>query len=90
MLLEGGDQLGLGAGALEAVAGVAEELQVVEVVGAAFGLEDDVVDGEVLEGEGDAATVAEALLLAEGGVLVGLVVGELADIGALGDVFAVD
>lgn len=56
----------------------------------AFRLRHNVVDGEVLKREGDAASVAEALLLAEERVLVRFVVGQLAHVGALGYVLAVN
>ena len=50
------------------------------------------VDGEVLEGKRLAAAIAEALLLAEEMMLVlsGVVGREIAEVGALRDVGAVD
>lgn len=48
------------------------------------------IDGEVLKRKGNAAAVAKALLFSEEGVLVRLVVGQLAYIVALGNVSAVD
>ena len=83
------DQFGLAASPLLAVAGVAEQLQVVDVVGSAFGLGNNMIDGEVLEREGDAATVAKALLLAEQFMLVGLVRRQFANVFTFGNVFAV-
>ena len=50
---------------------------------------DDVVDGEVAEGEHYFAASAKAFLFAEQGVLVGLVAGQLAQVGAAGNVVAV-
>ena len=61
------DQFGLGSATLLAIAGVAEKLKIVDVVGAAFRLRHNMVDGEVLEREGDAAAIAEPLLLARKG-----------------------
>lgn len=62
-----------------------------DVVGAAAFLWDDVVDGEVSVGEHGEATVAAAFLLSEEGafVLVGVVWGDVAEVGAVGDVGAV-
>ena len=72
---EAGDEVFLGAAAFDTVAVGAEELQVFDVVGAAGGLGDDVVNFQMAELEGGAAAVAAAFLLAEQDVLV-LAVGD--------------
>ena len=64
----------------------AEELEVVDVVGAALGLGNDVVDLEVAEVEHDPAAGAVALLLAVELVLMRPVVGQLAQVGPVGDI----
>ena len=62
-------KLGLGAGALHAVAGSAQQLQVVEVVVSAFGAGDDVIDFEVSEVEVLFAAGAVTFLLAAGPIV---------------------
>ena len=85
---EAGYQVFLGAVAFDAVAVGAEELEVFEVVGAAVGAGDDVVDLQDAEGELAAAAVAAAFLLAEEDVFV-LAVGDgRVDVGATGNVGA--
>ena len=83
-----GHEFGLGAVALHGVARSAEQLEVVEVVCAAFRLWHDVVYGHVSEREHDLATRADALLSAEQRVLVGAVVGQPALVGAAWNVGA--
>ena len=89
IFLQGHNQLGLSSTAFLAVAGIAEKLKVVDVMRAAFRLRHNMVDGEILEGKGDAAAVTKTLLLAEERVLVRLVRRKFSYIGAFGDVFAV-
>jgi hypothetical protein len=48
------------------------------------------IDGKVLKGEGNMATVTESLLLAEEGMLMSLIAGQLANVCTFGNVFAVD
>ena len=79
----------MGSTAFLAVAGVAEKLQIINVMGAAFRLRHNMIDGEILERKCDAAAIAKSLLLAKERVLVRLVVRQLAYIGTLGNVFAV-
>ena len=52
------DQFRLGSRPLLAIASVAMELQIVDVVGAAFRLRHNMVDSEDLEGEGDSGSIA--------------------------------
>ena len=80
------------AGAFDTVAVSAEQLQVREMMGAAFGDSDDVVYFEMLRGEMRTASCAVAALfavevLAVRGAVVG---GYPAEVCALGDVGAVD
>lgn len=56
-LLQLHNQFGLGSRALFAVAGVAEQLKVVDVMCAAFRLWHNMIDGEILKREKYAATV---------------------------------
>ena len=81
-----GEQLGLRPGPLGAVAGAAEQLQVLDVVGTALRPRDDVVDLEVAERERHTAPSALAFLLAEQGVSVRPVVAQLAQVSPPWDV----
>ena len=54
------DQFSLGFATLLAVAGVAAKLKVVDVMRAAFRLRHNMIDGEILQGEGDAAAFARS------------------------------
>ena len=88
-LLEYHDQFRLGSCPLLAVASVAEQLQVVDVMGAALRLRHNMVDSEVLERESNSTAVTKALLLTEESVLMCLVWRQLTNVGALRDVGAV-
>ena len=69
--------------ALDPIAVAAEQLQVLDVVGAAVGLRDDVVNLQVAELEGGAAAVAPAFLLAKEDVLVLAIGTGRVDVGAV-------
>ena len=64
--------------AFRGIAGAAEQLEVLEMVAAAFGARSLVVDDQVAEREIDPATGANAFLQAVEGVLVGAVVRQRA------------
>ena len=70
LLSELGDKFLLSSCTLQAVAGSAQQLQVVNVVDASAGHSNDVVYSEVAEGEEMFATIAHALLLSEQCVLM--------------------
>ena len=59
------------------------------MVGSAFGLGNNMIDGEVLEREGDVAAITNTLLLTKDRVLVSLVRRQFAYVVTLGNIFAV-
>ena len=80
----------LGIGTLGAVAGSAEQLQVVQMVGSSFDLGYDMIHHEVSELKQRPASAALAFLLAEQDMLVGPVIGKLAQVRALRNIDALD
>ena len=56
------------------------------MVGAAFGLRHDVVNGHIAEGKSHPTAGADSLLPAKELMLMGLVGGELAEVGPAGNV----
>ena len=79
----------MGPTAFLTVAGIAEQLQIVDVMCSPFRLWYNVVNSEVLQWKSNATAIAKTLLLTKERVLVGLVVRQLAYIGALRNVFTV-